>query len=132
MESKTKRRDLDCFVSIYGLGSCCALTQQATDHAPRISNLNLCVLRSSAEEQYPAAIKRLRMTGRRSSTPDLRWVTRSYEKAWKNYIHGNIVSDYSARIIKKFLTLMAGTGELEHDDDSVKSGKLNREQLGDP
>ena len=108
------------------------LRSHATDHVAHISNLNLCVLRSSQEEQYPSTIKRLRMTGRRSVTSDQRWCTRSYENAWRNYIQGNVVSEHSVRIIKNFLTLIAGTGKLEHDDDGVKNGKLNREQLGDP
>ena len=29
------------------------------------------------------------------------------------------------------MTLSAGTGKLEHDDDGVKNGKLHHEQLGD-
>ena len=40
VESKIKRRDPDFFVFIYGLGSCCALTQQITSLASRIS---ICV-----------------------------------------------------------------------------------------
>ena len=91
IKDKEKRSRLLCLY----LRPWVMLRTHATDHVPRISNLNLCVLRSSGKDQYPAAIKRLRVTGRRSLTPDLRWVTRSYEEAWKNYIHGNIVSDYS-------------------------------------
>ena len=72
------------------------------------------------------------MTGRRPMTSDQRWCARSYDNAWRSYIQGNVVSENSVRIIKKILTLIAGTGKLEHDDDGVKNGKLNREQLGDP
>ena len=62
----------------------------------------------------------------------IRGATRSYEISWRNYIRGNVVSDNSVRIITNFLTLLAGTGQLEHDDDGVKNGKLTRQQLGDP
>ena len=78
------------------------LRTHATDQVPRISNLNLCVLRSSNEEQYPSTVKRLRVTGRRSVTSDQRWCTRSYDNAWRSYIQGNVASEYSARIIKIF------------------------------
>ena len=37
--------------------------------------------------------------------------------AWQTYIRGNVVSEYSARLIQSFLTIMSGTGKLEHDEE---------------
>ena len=89
---------------------------QATIYVPHIRNLDEVRLLASSEPAYPQPIKRCRV---RARTPpsDLPWATRSYDRAWRSYIRGNVVSECSARLIQTFLTIMAGTGKLEHDGD---------------
>ena len=60
------------------------------------------------------------------------WAARSYARAWRSYIRGNVVSEYSARLIQSFLTILSGTGKLEHDEENVAGGRLLRKDLGSP
>ena len=69
-------------------------------------------------------MKRCRVTSKTPSA-ELAWATRSYDRAWRSYIRGNVVSDYSARLIGNYLTMMAGTGKLEPEEDEGMMGEYD-------
>ena len=98
---------------------------------PHIGDLDAVQLHGSDEPAYPEPVKRVRFT-RRTPCSELPWATRSYHRAWQRYIRGNVVSEYGARIIQTFLTVMSGTGKLEHDEESGDGGRNLRRDLGVP
>ena len=104
---------------------------EATIYVPHIRDLDAVRLHAKGEATYPHPVKRHRLTC--CTTPsDVPWATRSYARAWQTYIRGNVVSEYSARLIQSFLTIMSGTGKLEHDEESGQGGRLLRKDLGSP
>ena len=103
----------------------------ATIYVPHISNLDLVGLLASSEAGYPLPMKRYR-TRHKKPPSDVPWATQSYERAWRSYIQGNVVSEYSARLIQTFLTIMGGTGKLQHDDEEGGGERLHRKDLGNP
>ena len=104
---------------------------QTTIYVPHIRNLDEVRLLASSEPAYPQPMKRCRVRGR-TPLSDLPWATRSYDRAWQSYIRGNVVSESSARLIQTFLTIMAGTGKLDNDEDGLNGGRLLRKDLGSP
>ena len=103
----------------------------ATIYVPHIGGLDAVQLNAKNEPAYPQAVKRLRLR-RRTLCSEIPWATRSYDRAWQSYIRGNVVSEYSARLIQTFLTIMSGTGKLEHDEEAGDGGRLLRKDLGSP
>ena len=82
---------------------------EATIYVPHIRDLDAVRLHAKGEATYPHPVKRHRLT-RRTTPSEVPWATRSYARAWQNYIRGNVVSEYSACLIQSFLTIMSGTG----------------------
>ncbi len=84
----------------------------ATAAVPHLRNLNV-VQRTQ---------RRLRLRSKTSVDPSYEYYeVRSWRQSWRQYIDGHIVSDYSARIIKNFLLVVAVESH-QHDDadDEVK------------
>ena len=128
---KVKRAKLMC---VY-LRPWVMLRSRATSHVPHLADLDRVYWRVSDEGGYPGLLRRTRLaisarSGDPRATPA--WATRSYYRAWRHYIRGNIVSDYGAQIIKNFLLVMAGAGKVEHEEDELNGGRVRREDLGDP
>ncbi len=86
----------------------------ATAAVPHLRNLNVV-------QQTQARLRR-RLRSKTSVDPSYEYYeVRSWRQSWRQFIDGHIVSDYSARIIKNFLLLVAVESHRHDDaDDEVK------------
>jgi hypothetical protein len=115
------------------------LRKQSSAHVPHLANLNLVLsTRWNTEQQTTSAtVPRRKCRGKQSilgkTVPvrDWDWRQRSYDEAWRRYLRGNVVSEHSARLIRNFLQIMAGTGKHNDEEELDGTSQRRRQDFGD-
>ena len=116
------------------------IRSHATPRVPHLANLDKVVLRrwDSANADSRSVMVQRRCVGKQNLLADPRarwdwnWSVRSYDEAWRRYIRGNVVSDHAERLIRNFLSVMAGTGKHNDEEELTGTSHRSRADFGDP